>query len=127
MNKKKVELIGTGFLVVILIFTLFANLSKLKPPKRRPKTLEAEKKKITDVSLPDYGALNKKFNAMSFDRDPFAKIQAALSEVKTAATFLKGIVWDEEAPSVIFGDEFLKIGQKVQDFKILEIKKIVRK
>jgi len=120
MNKKKIELIITAFLVVFLIFFLLNGIKKGKE-RKSPKV---SKRKVESFNLPvknSFDPLDNKFNQMEWIRDPFKIAVVTLSRAGHSG-HLKGIIWDALQPVAIFGDRLLEVGDRIKGFKILEIK-----
>lgn len=120
MKKEKIQLIITGILVVILISAVINLISKgFKKTKKI--TAIASAKPVGKKGLGLYERLNDKFAQMGWRNNSFdanvIKVVGARSE-----GYLKGVLWDLRDPTAIFGDRFLKRGDRIWEYRILKVK-----
>lgn len=121
LDKKKIEIAVAAAGVLILIFGIISVVSKNKK-KSRPQHFSSATKAVSSLAEKfDYAALNEKFSAIDWARDPFSLVTIKAHDLGATAV-LTGIVWDADSPIAVFGDRFVKAGEEIQRYRILEIK-----
>lgn len=120
MDKKKIEIIAGGFLIIVFFFIVLSNLKGGKKEIYR-QNISRVLKENTSFKNIDYESLNEKFDRMPWRKNPFG-INTIKPKKISRSVSLQGILWDPVSAAVIFGDMFLKIGDKIEDYEILNIK-----
>ncbi|MFH1504324.1 MAG: hypothetical protein ABIH08_02910 [Candidatus Omnitrophota bacterium] len=120
LNKKNIELAGTALLAILLLSLVFTGFKKGKKLPAEDLNKKAVNRALEEKSK--WGILDKKFSKMEWKRDPFAMVTVKAYKA-VSGVFLKGIIWDDTSPIVIFGDDMFEAGDNVEGYEILEIKK----
>jgi hypothetical protein len=134
MDKKKIEFIATGVLIVVFIFVL-ANAFKPKKPKPKP-TPEAvkEEKRIPVPSVeetkplpstvsPKLISLQKERAKLDWGRDPFSRVMR--EEVYSGTSLiLKGVSLGRDGVGYAFiNDEVVTVGDTIAGYQVIEVEK----
>lgn len=120
MDKKKIEFIATILLIAVFIVVLSRSLLSMR--RKYAELAPLPKAKAAFQQAQGFDNLNNKFNAMNWARDPFGLIVIEAGNTSYCDS-LRGIIWDPESSQAIFGNRFLKTGDKIKGYKILEIKR----
>lgn len=123
MKKEKLELIITAILIILFII-LFMSLFFKK--KHAPSPVAAVKQEVpkTEISIQQPGKQAEENEAQVWGRDPFTLTAEKTIQVKSATLpILTGIIWDEQHPMAVIGDEVVGIGGKVSDYEVKKIEK----
>lgn len=131
MDKKKIELAVTVILVVLFLSLLsntFKKTSKRSKPEAPAQIKKvAEKKTITMKAEMAAGEKlsQEKAKLLYWGRDPFVLVQRGeLFETAATSLVLVGIVWERNKPAkALINNEIYKVGDRVGDIEILEIRK----
>jgi len=131
MEKRKIEIIITSVMIIILIFAI-PNAFKAK--KEYHTKVEPIKASIVKTSQPkktvsktqnqpsgDQG-VEERMDSLNWDRDPFAYRPVASIGIGGGLN-LEGIVWDEENPKAMVDGTILGIDEKIGDYTIVDITK----
>ena len=145
MSKTTKELIMTAVLVGVLVFVVIHQVGKAKKKaslaKKGKSTVSVEKQKKEkqkEVILPSKVTpelketieLQKEKASEQYGRDPFFP-SSEISEGKErrmkghhiASLVLKGIAWKGKTPTALIGDEIVKEGDTVGEYKVISIQK----
>lgn len=132
MRKKElIELSIIGVLVVVMIFA-FANLAK----KSRLRNMKDIKPKVADLSFSQpamfenktesknlYNLLEEEAKSFELKRDPFTAAPLVSEQSIGGVAVLSGILWDKDKPMAIIDGNIVKIGQRVGNQTVMEIKR----
>jgi len=133
MDKQKKEIIITGVLALVFVFTLANSIRKIKArysPAARPVVQSMPGK--AQVSVPpespkqEDAALLKNIEKEQLDwiRDPFSgKIYFSKEEGAAVDLSLTGIVWDELKPRALINSDIVQEGSTIGQFRVLKIYK----
>lgn len=128
MEKKKIELIIIGCLVLVFLFTFTNSIARMKPKK----TVKAQAPSTGPQSIQRQETLFKirqeekveiEEGKLSWGRDPFVLQGGGGGEIDTAENLkLMGITGGKNTNLVaIINDQLVSIGSKVGKFRILKI------
>lgn len=122
MNKQKIELIVTVTLAILFLMILLSTCSRVsKKPKPVKITQEVTQRKISkDIRKPL--ERERRSTALTWGRDPFVLVEMG-SVDKDTSLVLGGIIWHRNQPKAVINDEIYKIGDKIGDIQIVDIKK----
>jgi hypothetical protein len=124
MDKKRIELIVTVFLILIFIFVLANSLAAIRRrgrPKGAFKSGIAVRSATAAARLPSAG-VSADDEQLVWRRDPFSgKVYSgAGTEV---VLDLKGILWDGKNPQALIGEEPVKEGDTIGKYRVIKIEK----
>lgn len=120
-KKDMIQLVITGFLVVILIFLIWNMKNK---QHRTLPLVQADVSQRSGVSVSDisdqtmFARLEGEAKKIQLKRDPFF----FAPEESAPGLYLNGIAWDEQAPRAIINNEIFQVGGKVNGNTIVDIK-----
>ena len=127
MDKKKIEIIITGILVIILVFSVSFSMRSIRRRTRKAAPIEGivELERI-DLAVPlarkVTSQIEKRYTTTKWSRDPFSKyvatIEGTLDDLR-----LEGIIWDEENPYVVINGKITVVGEKIGKYEIINILK----
>ena len=122
MNKKKIEIIITSILGIILVIGAIRLIStgkaKRTPPPAKRKTPPALKVIISEK----IARIETEIEKIGWERNPF--IRGRISGPSGAASLsLTGIMWDEQNPNAIIGDTVVREGDVIGKYKVIKINK----
>ncbi len=123
MKKKKLIEIGiTGVLFVILLFVLAGSLNKIaqKRPQADQKTKEQAPIETAGQELSK--RQQEESDSLELKRDPFTAAFIAPVEKSPAELHLNGILWDKNRPMAIIDNAVVKIGDRISDKIVVDIK-----
>ena len=120
-NKKLIILAVLGLLAIFsLFYGIFTPSKTRRPPQVRGSDIQSERK----VSMTEKPILaqrvTKRTNYTSWGRNPFTLQKTSSMTVK--GLILDGIMWDKEKPMAIINGEIVKIGDRIGDNIVVEIK-----
>jgi hypothetical protein len=136
MDKKKIELIVTGVLILVFIF---AVVNAFKPRRQRsrpsPEAVKVKKAKEAIVPLPkevkssfpsaspQLLSLQKERAELDWGRDPFSK--AVRKEFYSGTSLvLKGISLGREGRGyALINDEVVTVGDTISGYQVMEVEK----
>ncbi len=120
-DKKLVTLIILGILAVFsLVYgTVAPTKTARKLSAERAALRQKQRGKLTEEFIP-VARDRKRTDFNSWSRDPFAP--GDISALGISELALNGIIWDRVEPNAIINDEIVKIGDKVLNYKIVDIK-----
>lgn len=121
MDKKKIQLIITSFLIIMLFSIISSNLKKSKEETYKQRFSKISKKKAS-FKHANYSLLSAKFDGMRWGKNPFGPGIVKYEETGRSDS-LQGILWDPVSPRVMFRGVLLKIGDNIRDYNILDIRK----
>lgn len=120
-NKKLIILAVLG---VLAIFSLIYGIVASPKTRRSPQTTESDIQTAGKVSLTEKPILTqrvaKKTNYASWGRNPFTLQKTSSKAFK--GLILEGIMWDKEKPLAIINGQIVKIGDKVSQNTVVDIK-----
>ena len=125
-TKSKVEIIMTGFLIIALVVILVTNI-RIVILKKRPKALPGVSTQEITLPLTDFEEKAKRISRKQISaldehspwgRDPFQEVDISFSELK-----LQGIMWDDKTPKALINNKIVKIGDKIDVIKVVDIKR----
>lgn len=125
MEKKKIELMAVGALVIIFLFALSGLIKWNKPRAVQPSSTDIPNP--AEFTMPPNAetlpAHTTRSEAASWGRDPFVLEETTLGHPSAIMSLsLKGIVAvSGSEPKAIVNDEILVVGSSIGDFKILSI------
>jgi hypothetical protein len=70
-----------------------------------------------------YNRLEQQAKAIELKNDPFTAIPIANEENLQSSAVLTGIIWDKDNPMAIIGDSVVKIGERLGNKKVIDIKR----
>lgn len=123
--KKTLPLIFLIFLVLLMI-VVWSNAFKKKPKRSiasgKAKSSQSVSKEDADIVFWGERSVKKRLKSefKSLGRDPFSlgKEAASLADLN-----LIGILWDESFPQAIINGEIVKVGDVINNNKVVEIKR----
>lgn len=128
MKKTTVQLSAIGVLGLVLVVMLFNNVVKpaLKRPVSAPAPIAALPGAASPNAAPAAAVVRKNYEEMEWARNPFLRVGApapiAPAAPKVVPTFvLEGIVWDPAMPYAIINGELRGVGDRIDDFEVVEI------
>lgn len=118
MDRKKIELIATIVLAIVFLVFLTNTLRKIS---KKPKAVPVVEKKIafTKHRKPK---TEEEIAPLVWGRDPFVLVETGAVE-RGAPIVLGGIIWDKKQPKAMINNEIYKIGDKIGNIEIIEIKR----
>jgi len=131
MRKKDlIELGITGVLVIIMILA-FANAAKKARsrsyinntqslPMEQGLKVDSKVNKMDSVS--PYDVLVKKADELVLKRDPFTGAVITADKKVEATLSLSGILWDKSRPLAVINGKIAKVGDRVDNSVIVDIK-----
>ncbi len=123
MDKKRIEIIITSILILMLIFA-WANsikvLDKKLKQKAKPQAMSYLAKKEASLTEPNKDKW-KEEEGLDFARSPFSGKRYGDEEVVDFK--ISGIIWDEVNPQVIINGKISKVGDSVEGFVVEKIEK----
>jgi len=128
VDKKKIEIIITGLLVVVLGVLVIVNTKKRGSPKKRPVQGEpailATSTGIKSVKADkDTIALQRERTKLAWGRDPFFFTRPK-KIYKGTTLLLKGIsLGKDKTVFALINDQIVTTGDAVEGYKVLEIQK----
>lgn len=136
MKKKKIiEVSLTSILVIILLFVLTGSLNKITQNRLRVSqgTKEQvnfkEQKTSQNLGLPMKSPVQellkkqeKESNNLELKRDPFNAVPIISIQRSSSSPHLNGILWDKNSPMAIINNVVVKIGDRVSDKVVIDIK-----
>lgn len=131
MDKKKIEMIAVGVLVVVFIFVLANSIGKVKVKFKAAKAYAPVKTALPVTITPQIGTISTARKAMEkglekplgWGRDPFM-LQAISPEKIEDITSLKlmGITIGEKSrPMAIINNKLVSAGSSIGKFKVLSV------
>ncbi|MFA6358223.1 MAG: hypothetical protein WCY09_06125 [Candidatus Omnitrophota bacterium] len=128
MQKKDlIELGVTVILVAVMIFVFSSAIKKSHTRNAKPKVVELTGLPVSPESAVNskdlYNLLLEQANLMELKRDPFTAAPIVIKKNMQSGVALTGILWDKNKPLAIIDGEVVKIGQRVGDKTLIEIKR----
>lgn len=118
MDRKKIELIAT--IVLAIVFLIFLT-NTLKKVSKKPEAVSIVEKKIA-VTTHREPTAEEEISPFLWGRDPFVLVETGA--VETGATIvLGGIIWDKKRPKAMINNEIYKVGDKIGNTEIVDIKR----
>lgn len=120
MDKRRIELIITGVLLISLILAWGNTMSVLKKKKATPKAVVTVP--LASVSVPKISVSREIENDkdLSWVRCPFSG--KSLSPGASEDMKLNGIIWDEQNPMAVINDIIVKKGDTCDGQIVADIK-----
>lgn len=136
MQKKKIQLIITGVLVIVLFFAAASGVKKAREAKSKSASIAAGAAGLgQDQSLKEKmsaevkdGAnqllqkLEEETRGLELIRDPFVPAPVVPSKTIPSGLHLTGIVWDRENPKAIINEIITSVGDSLEGNSVVEIK-----
>lgn len=132
MDRKKIELIAT--IVLAIVFLVFL-ISTLKKVSKKPKAVPVVERKITLTkhqklttkgppakSRAERVEAEEEITSLVWGRDPFVLLETGAMETG-APISLGGIIWDKRRPKAMINNEIYKVGDKIGNIEIVDIKR----
>lgn len=118
MDRKKLEFIITG--ILIIIFLLFLVSTVKKRSKKSSEEISQEKPVEKIVAQPNVssGIETVKLN---WGRDPF--VLNPQKPIKKGEFLLTAVIWDELKPHAIINNEVVVAGQEIDEYRVIKINK----
>jgi hypothetical protein len=119
LDRKRVQVIITIVLVIVLIITWKNTLVVIRK-HAKAKLAPASETGPDKAAAP--AVSTAKTQKLSWVRDPFsgkayiATRQAAYEDVR-----LYGVIWDASTPLAMINDKIVKVGDKIDKYKVLKI------
>ena len=132
MSKKDLIQLGiTGVLVMVLIFAMGsaskkADLRKSKLALSKPVDLSGSLANQVKLQLESgnlYNLLEQQAKSIELKRDPFTAVPIMSEKISQSGVDLTGILWDKIKPLAIIDGEIVKIGSRVGNKTIVDIKR----
>lgn len=133
-GKDKIEILIIGASLLALPFLLISGVKNVKNKKVMPKQLEenivGENKVFTEKKLAKdnqaksteiFEKIDKQTKNLVLKRDPFT-FGTTESKDGNPVLCLRGIFWDETSPMAIINEYILKIGDKIKENTVVDIK-----
>jgi len=129
-QKELIEISITGVLVVVMIFAFGnaaqkAHLRKMKSVLPKAADLApapaVQEDKIDSENL--YNSLLKQAESFDLKRDPFTAAPIISEKSIKSGVVLTGILWDKDKPMAIIDGNIVKVGQRVGNQTVMEIKR----
>lgn len=128
-QKDKIQIIVTGFLVIVLILA-FGNASKklhARNVKIKPKAISAPALPVSQGNQPEskdlYSSLEQQAKLIDLKRDPFTASPIVSENSLSSGTSLTGILWDPLKPLAIIDGNVVREGERVGGKTIMDIKR----
>jgi hypothetical protein len=130
MDKKRVQIIITSILVLVLIFAWANAINAIRKKSKSKNAIQAQAAPSFTPNNPQpiaSGAENKKKEVREDDnagwkRCPFSGISCS-DESSTEDLRISGIIWDEAAPKVIINGQILGEGDFIGGLRVENIEK----
>ena len=132
MDRKKIELIATIVLAIVFLVFLINTVKKVsKKPKAAPvvkrKIALTKHRKPTIKGSPaksrvERAETKEEIAPLVWGRDPFVLLET--DAVGTGGPIsLGGIIWDKKRPKAMINNEIYKVGDKIGNIEIVDIKR----
>lgn len=120
-NKKLIVLAVLGILAIFsLFYGIFTPSRMRRPPQATESDIQAERKVLLVEKAILTQRVTKRTNYASWGRNPFTLQKTSSKAFKSL--ILDGIMWDKEKSLAIINDEIVKIGERIGDNIVVEIK-----
>ena len=129
MDKKKLELIATGILVMVFILVLAGNIKKIKgaiiPRKAQAPIALLPVKQVEPLFKNKAVDVKKEERDIGWGRDPFMRQELVIENADTVANLkLMGITTGKTAKSMaIINNKLVSVGSRIGKFRVMEISK----
>ncbi len=132
MRKKEIiELSVTGVLLVVMIFALTNAAAKSRARNAKKALSAIESPVVMPVAALDqkidskdlYNLLEKQAQLIEVKRDPFSAAPIIIEKDAQTGVVLTGILWDKDKPMAIIEGQIVKLGQRVGNQTVMEIKR----
>jgi len=122
MNRQKIEIIAIVILIIIFGFCISSMIKKMSKGAKKVSSETAGIKSSIVEAKKTNANINVETEIIKWGRDPFLLTDLGI-ENKKAGISLNGIIWNGPKSLVIINDELYKIGDKINDIQIVDIKK----
>lgn len=123
MEKKKIEILITGVMAVVLLFILIGNINSKKGSPKHPAMKKVAAKIQDNMKLKTTAPESQvKKVVLKQERDPF-EFGPAQAVFSNEGMVLNGIAWDKKSPSAIINGEVVGIGDKIGESVVTDIQK----
>ena len=129
MNKKNIELIVTGVLVLILVSAFVNSLNTIKKKKSSSSVVSTMSATsaiaVSEEQVPvkEISVLQEEETAkLEMRRDPFTAAPIKPQETSSSSIQLNGILWDKTNPMAIINESIVKVGDRVGAYIVVSIK-----
>ncbi len=132
MDRKKIALI---LIIVLAIVFLVFLMSTLKKVSKKPKAVPVVERKIALTkhrepttkgspakSRAERAETEEEIASLVWGRDPFVLVETGAVETG-APISLGGIIWDKKRPKAMINNEIYKVGDKIGNIEIVDIKR----
>lgn len=125
MQKRDIIKLSITIILIFILLFLVLNLTKRKKKVTFPETeitkqLVSREDKLSCKSL--FERLEEETKKLELKRDPFTSLPIIPKERYSSGICLNGILWDRSNPMAIINDSIVKIGDKVDDTFVVDIK-----
>lgn len=125
MDKKKVEIIVTSGLVLVLVLAWAGSISRIKkasPLKPAAQAPVAPATQSTPASGIPQASNQQVEEEINWARDPFSgKLYAKITVESRSDLHLAGIMWDNESPAAVVNDRVVEVGDRINDYTVIKI------
>ena len=121
-KRQKTELSITAIGIIFLIFLVIGNIQRIQ--KKKIAIIKTGTKMSPSLSAPislERGEIKESMIKDSWGRDPFFFTTSGMAGSGLEGLVLNGIVWDKDNPYAIINDDVVKIGDKLDDMRVVEI------
>ncbi len=116
------EIAITVVLAIVFLIFLTSTFKKIsKKPKAAPVAVKETPKKVFKAKEIEKRA-EEEVKPLVWGRDPFVLVETGAVE-RGAPIALGGIIWDRKQPKAMINDEVYKIGDKIGNIEIIDIRK----
>ncbi len=129
MDKRKLELLIAGILIIVFTFILINSFKKVKSKHMFIKSQVSAKalpaQELKPLFMTKKPEVKKEEREIGWGRDPFTLQETSIDRVDTIANLkLMGITIDKTAKSMaIINNELLSVGDKIGKFRVIKISK----
>lgn len=122
MDKKRIELVVTAVLVLILILS-WANSIKISKRRKGAAPAKAASAKLAPAEKEAVGASEQDWQSLEWARDPFTGRVYSGEASGPIDLQLQGILWDEKKPRALIGGEIVGKGDALGNNVVIKISK----
>ena len=124
MNKKKIETTITMALILVLFIAamnMIGVINRRKKSSRADKDMAFSREAVSEVlNLKDLEHIKAEVEQITYNRNPFDRT-AVETPKGTIYLHLYGIIWDEDNPHAIIGDDVVGVGDILGKYTVTKI------